>query len=161
MADQYVAVSTMTALTPTAAIILGIGSAGAARRLNLNELGISFNGTSSTATPLTVSLVRSSGSPANPGSNGLTQAATPLDPSAPASSFTAYAPLATALWTGGTTPTAGVILRSWLVPPTSGIVIQFPLGQEPDGPATTGSGLSISVAAPATAGAIAYLVWSE
>lgn len=161
MADQYVAVTSGITLTTSAVVVLDVASTSAVRRMNLNEIGVSFNGTSSSATPVSVQVVRCSGTTASATSPALTQSATPLDSSAPSSSFTAYAPNSSAAWTGGTAPTVGVILRQWLVSPTSGIVVQFPLGQEPDGPATTNSGLGIQVTAPAAVGITSYLVWTE
>jgi hypothetical protein len=157
MADQYVAASEAIAVVAaTAVVTLDIASTAAARRLALNELGVSFNGTSSSAVPVIVRLVRTSGTTSG---STITQAATPLDSAAPASSCTAYMPTTAASWT--TAPTVGVILRTWYVSPTSGLIIQFPLGQEPDGPATTNSGLGIQVNAPAAVSVNSYMVWTE
>ncbi len=166
MADQYFASAEaiqLVAGTPGTvgnSCSLVVASTAAARRMNLNELGVSFNGTSSTAVPVTVRLVRTTVAPAGGGT--ITQAATPLDSSAPASSFTAYMPTTGVGGTYATTaPTVGVTLRTWYVSPTSGIIIQFPLGQEPDGPATTAAGLAIQCIAPAIAQVSSYFVWSE
>lgn len=164
MADLYFAASeaiTLAVGTPGTigdSIVLDVASTAGARRMSLNELGISFNGTSSSAVPVQVRLIRTTVAPAAT-SPALSQAATPLDSSAPGSTFTAYAPSAASAWT--TRPTIGVTLRTWYVPPTSGLVLQFPLGQEPDGPATTAAGLGIQCIAPAAVTVDTYFVWSE
>jgi hypothetical protein len=151
MPDQYIASNEAFSCTAATAISpLSIYSTGGARRMNLNEIGVSFNGTSSSATPVLVRIARAAGTP---GGSSPTQTPTPLDPAAPSSSFSATG--------GGTIGNLTTILRSWYVPPTSAIVIQFPLGQEPDGPATTNSGLAIYCNAPATVLASVYMVWTE
>lgn len=166
MADLYIAASEALSLpaSPPAnlgnAVVLDVASTGGARRMLLNELGVSFNGTSSSAVPVQVRLVRTTVAPAGGGT--ITQAATPLDSSAPSSTFTAYTPTITTPFTYATTPpTVGVVLRTWYVPPTSGLVIQFPLGQEPAGPATTAAGLGIQCLAAAVVLVDSYMVWSE
>jgi hypothetical protein len=160
MADLYVAASEAINLgAATALVNLGVVSSAGARRMALNELGVTFNGTSSTATPVTVRLVRVTG--AVSGGGTATQSPTPLDSSAPASTFTSYQPTTATPGVYTTAPTVGVILRTWYVPPTSGLVVQFPLGQEPDGPATTNAGLAIQCNAPAAVTVNAYLLWSE
>jgi hypothetical protein len=164
--DQYVAVSeaiNLAAGTPGTignSIVLDVASTGAARRMNCNEIGVSFNGTSSSATPVTVRLVRCTVAPS--GGGAITQAPTPLDSAAPSSTFTAYQPSSASPGVYSTTaPTVGVYLRSWYVSPTSGLVVQFPLGQEPDGPATTAAGLGIQCIAPATVQVNSYMIWTE
>jgi len=161
VADQYFAASEAINLgAATALVTLDVASAAAARRMNLNELGVTFNGTVATAVPVIVRLVRLTVAPVGGGT--VTQAATPLDSSSPASSYTAYQPTTATPGVYGTTaPTVGVTLRTWYVPPTSGIVVQFPLGQEPDGPATTAAGLGIQCVAPAAVACSSYFVWTE
>ena len=166
MADQYIAAAEaiqLVAGTPTNigdSVSLVVASTAAARRMNLNELSVSFNGTTSSAVPVVVRLVRTTVAPAGGGT--ITQSPTPLDSASPSSSYTAYMPTTGAGGTYATTrPTIGVTLRTWYIPPTSGIVIQFPLGQEPDGPATTAAGLGIQCIAPATVSVNSYMVWTE
>jgi hypothetical protein len=165
MADLYVAASeaiNLVAGTPATlgnAVVLDVASTAGARRMACVELGVSFNGTSSTATPVTVRLVRTTVAPVGGGT--ITQAPTPLDSSAPSSTFTAYMPTGTPGTYATTPPTVGVYLRTWYVPPTSGLVVQYPLGQEPDAPATTAAGLGIMCIAPATVQVNSYMVWSE
>ena len=161
MADQYFAASEAINLgAATALVTLDVASTAAARRGNLNEMGVSFNGTSSTAVPVIVRLVRLTVAPVGGGT--ITQAATPMDSSAPGSSMTAYMPTTASPGVYATTaPTVGVTLRTWYVPPTSGLILQFPLGQEPDWPATTAAGLGIQCVAPAVVAVSSYFVWSE
>lgn len=157
MADQYVAAASGITLTTSATVVLNVTSSSGSRRMNVNEFGISFNGTTSSATPVTVNLVRTTTAGTTGGT--ITQAATPMDSSAPSSLCTATMCTTAGGW--GTGPTVGAILRTFLVSPTSGLVLQFPLGQEPDGPATSSFGFGIQVTAPAAVGVAAYLVWSE
>lgn len=161
MADQYFAASEAINLgAATALVTLDVASTSAARRMNLNELGVSFNGTTSTAVPVIVRLVRTTVAPVGGGT--ITQAATPMDPASPASSMTAYMPTTASPGVYATTaPTVGVTLRTWYVSPTSGLVLQFPLGQEADAPATSGAGLGIQCVAPATVAVSSYMCWTE
>ena len=161
MADQYFASSEAINLgAATALVTLDVASTAAARRMNLNEIGVSFNGTTSTAVPVIVRLVRCTVAPVGGGT--ITQSATPIDSSAPTSSYTAYMPTTASPGVYATTaPTVGVTLRTWYVPPTSGLIVQFPLGQEPDGPATTAAGLGIQCVAPAIVAVSTYFVWTE
>lgn len=168
MADQYFAsceAVILVAGTPGTigdSVILDVTSTASARRISLNEMGVSFNGTSSTAVPVIVRLIRTTNAttPAS-SSSALLQSPTPLDSSAPSSTCTAYAPSTASPGVYTTRPTIGATLRTWFVPPTSGLVIQFPLGQEPDGPATAVAGLAIQCIAPAGVTTNAYMVWTE
>lgn len=160
MTDQYFAAAEAINLTTTTLVVLDVASTAAARRMSLNEIGVSFNGTSASAVPIVVRLVRTTVAPVGGGT--ITQAPTPMDSSAPSSTFTAYQPTtATPGIYATTAPTVGVILRTWYVPPTSGLVVQFPLGQEPDGPATTAAGLGIQVVPPAAVSVSGYMLWTE
>jgi hypothetical protein len=161
VADLYFAASEAINLgAATALVVLDVASTGTTRRFVGNELGVSFNGTSATAVPVIVRLVRTTVAPVGGGT--ITQSATPLDSSSPASLCTAYMPTTASPGVYATTaPTVGVTLRTWYVPPTSGIVVQFPLGQEPAFPATAGAGLGIQCVAPAIVAVSSYLVWTE
>lgn len=162
MGDQYYAASESINLgAATALITLDVAITAANRRIAVNELGVTFNGTSGSAVPVIVRLVRLTVAPVGGGT--ITQAATPLDPNSPASLCTAYMPTTATPGVYGTTaPTVGVQLRSWFVPPTQGLIVQFPLGQEPDSPATpAAAGLGIQCVAPAAVAVTSYLVWSE
>jgi len=161
VADLYVAASEAINLGAGAAlVVLDVASTGTTRRMVANELSVTFNGVTATAVPVIVRLVRTTVAPVGGGT--ITQAATPLDSSAPGSLCTAYMPTTASPGVYATTaPTVGVILRTWYVPPTSGIVVQLPLGQEPAFPATAGAGLGVQCVAPAIVAVTSYLVWTE
>ena len=57
-------------------------------------------------------------------------------------------------------PTVLTCLKRWLVHPQAGIVVQFPLGREPQ-QNTTSDGLGIRVTAPATLNCQGYLEIAE
>lgn len=161
MADQYFASSEGIHLgAATALVTLVVAPTASTRRIAVNEIGISFNGVTATAVPVIVRLVRTTVAAATAG--GATgQAATPIDSSSPASLCTAVIPSSATPGVYTTAPTVGVTLRTWYVPPTSGIVIQMPLGQEADSPATAAAGFGIQCTAPAVVDAITYMIWSE
>lgn len=162
MADQYFAASEAINLgAATALVTLDVAITGTTRRIAVNEIGVSFNGTTAAAVPVIVRLVRTTVAPVGGGT--ITQAATPMDSASPASLCTAYMPTTASPGVYATTaPTVGVTLRTWYVSPTSGLVVQFPLGQEPDSPSTpAASGLAIQCVAPAVVAVSSYLVWSE
>jgi len=81
---------------------------------------ISFDGTTSTSTPISVRLVR----PTAAGSGGSTF--TPLLVSGDTSATSST----TARISDTTAGASGTILATWYVPPTSGFSYQFPLGRE-------------------------------
>jgi hypothetical protein len=86
------------------------------------------------ATPIKVELIRHTGGPQTTlTAYGAADIAKVNDPNAPATSIQ----LGTALsgfsnTTTEVTPTGAVSLETHLVPPTSGIYVQFPLGREPE-----------------------------
>ena len=162
LGDQYFAASEAINLgAATALVTLDVAITAANRRISINEIGVSFNGTSAAAVPVIVRLVRTTTAPVGGGT--ITQAATPVDNASPASLCTAYMPTTATPGTYATTPpTVGVILRTWYVSPTSGLIVQFPLGQEPDSPSTpAASGFGIQCNAPAAVAVSTYLVWTE
>jgi hypothetical protein len=161
MADLYVAVSESINLgAATALVVLDVTSTSTTRRIVVSELSVTFNGITATAVPVLVRLVRTTVAPVGGGT--ITQAPTPLDTSAPASLCSAYMPTTASPGVYGTTaPTVGVMLRSWFVPPTSGLVQQLPLGQELCFPAVAGAGLGVQCVAPAIVAVTSYLEWSE
>lgn len=161
MADQYFAcVEGINLAVNTGLITFCVELTASNRRMALNEMSVSFNGTTSNALPVVVRLVRVTVTPVGGGT--VTQAATPLDPAAPSSLCTAYCPTFASPGIYGTTaPTMGVILRSWYIPATSGFVIQFPLGQEPDSAPTAASGLGIWCLAQNVIAVNNSFTWSE
>lgn len=159
MADQYYAAAeSINCGAATALVVLDVVPSGTTRRLEINELAVSFNG-SSPATPPIVRLVRTTGTPAGGGT--ITQAPVPLDSNAPASLATAYQPTTATPGVYTTAPTVGAQLGSWFVPNTGLLVVQYPLGLEATTPQVAGSGIGIQVLSPAAATVIAYLKWLE
>jgi hypothetical protein len=161
VADLYFAASEAINLgAATALVVLDVAMTSTNRRIAPVEISVSFNGVSATAVPVIVRLVRTTVAPVGGGT--ITQAPVPLDPNSPASLATAYMPTTASPGVYATTaPTVGVTLRTWYVPPTSGQVIQLPLGQEMISPAVAGSGFGIQCVAPAVVAAITYLTWLE
>ena len=161
MADQYsAAVEGINLGVATNLVTLCVELTASNRRITLNEMSVSFNGTSSAALPVVVRLVRVTVAPVGGGT--ITQQATPMDPAAPSSLCTAYCPTFASPGIYATTaPTVGVILRTWYVSPTTGFTIQFPLGQEPCTPPTAANGLGIQCLAQAAVSCDQYLIWSE
>lgn len=116
------------------------------------EFGVSFDGTSGTAEPVTVELCRS------------TQAG--------AGTFTSHTilqvgggPARTVQSTAGRAytvePTVLTVLKRWLVHPQTGIVVQFPLGREPEKIGTALSALAIRCTAPANVNVQGYIEFEE
>jgi hypothetical protein len=160
MADQYVAaVEGINLAASTGLVTLCVELTASNRRIALNEMSVSFNGTSASVLPVVVRLIRVSGTPTGGGT--LTQTPTPMDPASPASLCTAYCPTFASPGAWTTAPTQGVILRTWYISPTSGFTIQFPLGQEAVSPPTAANGLGIWCLAQATVACDQYLVWTE
>lgn len=114
------------------------------------EWGVSFDGTSTTAAPIVVRLVRAT-------VDGTGSAATekPWDPDAPTAACQAK-------HSYSAEPTKeSQALGEWEVHPQGGLVIQYPLGREIVLDNATTSILCIEVTAPAVVNALAYVVWEE
>jgi hypothetical protein len=151
--SRYVArVSTLAANVGAVKTILQL-TAGAADRMQISEIGVSFDGTNASATPVTVQLVRQT-SAGTGGGSAITPVA--MNPADGAAHTTAVSGPAGA-WT--TEPTAGDVLREWRVPPSSGLVLQFPLDFQP----TVGLNgiIALTVNAAAAVDVTAYMEWTE
>lgn len=138
------------ALTATTAkTILSIINA-ANSLIRLCELSVSFDGVSGTAEPVTVELCSSTQAGA-----GTSTAQTPVQCRGPtrtvqasgARNYTAE-------------PTTLTVLKRWLVHPQTGLLVQFPLGREPE-QVTTADALCLRCTAPATVNAQAYMEFEE
>lgn len=118
--------------------------------IKITEIGVSFDGVSSTAEPATVELCSSTQATA-----GTTTSQTPLQVSGATRTVQA-----TGARNYTAEPTVLTVLKRWLVHPQTGICIQFPLGREPQ--QNTGSdALGIRVTAPATLNCQAYIEFTE
>lgn len=114
------------------------------------EFGVSFDGTSATAEPVTVEL------------EGSTQAT--------AGTVTSHTPVQIRGATRTTQATAGrnytaqptvlTAWKRWLVHPQTGIEMQFPLGREPE-QIVTADAIVLSCTAPATVNAQGYIEYEE
>lgn len=136
----------LVAATPKT--ILGvIAAAGVACRAT--EIGVSFDGISGAAEPVTVELCRSSGATA-----GTTTAQTPAQTRGAAR---------TAQCTGARNysaePTALTVLKRWLVHPQTGTMHQLPLGREVEH--TGVGGLFVRCTAPVAVNAQSYVEFEE
>lgn len=119
-------------------------TAAAQERLVIKSLDISFDSTSATAAPVLVRLYVQTSA----GTGGTTATPVKWDQTGGTPTVTALrGPAGT--WT--VEPTAGDILASWRIPPTSGVIQQLPLGDEPV--SAVGGRLAITVTAGATVNA--------
>lgn len=133
----------------TAKTVLSV-IAGSNAPFKLIELGVSFDGTSSTATPVLVELCASTEAGA-----GTATSQSPVQTGGPTRTaqasgkrnFTAE-------------PTVLTTLKRWRVHPQAGLVLQFPLGREPQ-QVTGGRALVLRCTAGASVNAAAYLEFEE
>jgi hypothetical protein len=116
----------------------------------ITELGVSFDGVSATAEPVTVELCSSTQAGA-----GTSTSHTIVQMRGPTRTVQA-----TAARNYTAEPTTLTVLKRWLVHPQTGIVIQFPLGREPQ-QVVTGDGLCLRCTAPATVNAQGYIEFEE
>lgn len=118
--------------------------------IRITEFGISFDGTSATAEPVTVELMSSTQAGA-----GTNSSQTPVQN---------YGPTRTVQATGARNfsgePTVLTCLRRWLVHPQTGIEMQYPLGREPE-QVTTADAIVIRCTAPAVVNVQGYMCWEE
>lgn len=147
----WVIKNTAFAMTTGAKTVLNV-IAPAADGLVLVEFGISFDGVTASAVPATVELCQST--QATAGTAG--SAPTPVQ-------------IRGRTLTGGSVPTAGcnytaepttlTVLKQWYVSPTSGLIIQFPLGREAEGDPSGGTikALCLRVNVTANVNCLAYM----
>jgi hypothetical protein len=126
-------------------------------RARIISISVTMNGTSSSATPAVINLRRFTGA----GTGGVSLAANTgpnaLDGQNPAASTTALmGPWAT---TDPMTSQSSSVVGSWFVPPTSGFVYQFPLGQEPV--MKVSDWLGLTILAGASVNVVASITWDE
>jgi len=114
------------------------------------EFGVSFDGVSGTAEPVTVELVSSTQATAGTSTShtiAQVSGATRTAQATAARNYTAE-------------PTVLTVLKRWLAHPQTGLVVQFPLGREPQ--QNTGSdALGIRCTAPATVNVQGYMEFTE
>lgn len=118
--------------------------------IRIVEFGVTFDGTSASAEPVTVELCSSTQAGA-----GTTTSHTIVQCRGPTRTVQA-----TAARNYTAEPTTLTVLKRWLVHPQAGIVLQFPLGREPE-QVTTADALCLRCTAPATVNAQAYIEFEE
>lgn len=112
--------------------------------------GVSFNGTTPTAEPVLVELLRQT---TDGTGTGATEAK--YDPDDPTAAITAFHSFTAE-------PTAGERLEQVLVHPQGGIYIrEYPPGREPVLDDATTSRMAIRATAPAAVSAVAWIQWAE
>jgi len=118
--------------------------------IRIVEIGVSFDGVTSTAEPVTVELCSSTQATA-----GTSTAHTIAQ--IRGSSRTVQA---TAARDYSGEPTTLTTLKRWLVHPQTGMVIQFPLGREPE-QTVTADALCLRLTAPASVNVQGYMEFEE
>lgn len=115
------------------------------------ELGVSFDGVTAAAEPVTVELCKSTQATA-----GTSTAHTPVQSGGPTRTVQS-----TAARNYTAEPTVLTAVKRWLVHPQGlPFVLQFPLGREPE-QVTSANGLCVRLTAPAAVNAQAYLEFEE
>jgi hypothetical protein len=146
---QYTARSGSLALTAATARTVCRVASTTAIGFELVELFVGFDGTSATAVPVLAELFEDDGV-----SGGTSASITPRQ----VRGATAAATVTAASYSVEPTYTNLLVLKEWLIPPTSGLMIQFPLGREPEGePGTTRGALGLRITAPAGVNARSYM----
>ena len=118
--------------------------------IRITEMAVSFDGTSSTAEPVTVELCSSTQATA-----GTSTSHTIVQTRGPTRTVQA-----TAARNYTAEPTTLTVIKRWLVHPQTGLFVQFPLGREPE-QVTTADGLCIRCTAPAAVNVQAYMEFEE
>lgn len=132
----------------TAKTILGV-VAGSGIACRATEIGVSFDGVSSIAEPVTVELCRGDGSGAGTSTSqtpAQVRGATRTVQCSGARNYSAE-------------PTTLTVLKRWLVHPQTGAMFQLPLGREVEH--TGAGGLFLRLTAPATVNAQGYIEFEE
>lgn len=133
----------------TAETILSVVNASNAL-IRIVELGVSFDGTTASAEPVTVELMGSTEA-------GAGTSTTHTVPQIRGATRTAQA---TAKRGFSAEPSALTCWKRWLVHPQAGIVVQFPLGREPE-QVVTADAIVVRCTAPAVVNVQGYLEWEE
>ncbi len=126
------------------------------KRARVTKLSVTFDGVVATNTPVEVRLQRQTSAGTGSASIAANFGPNPLDAADPAAGVTAVqGPSGT--WTAE--PTASSVVETWRVPPTSGLVVQYPLGQEPV--MAVSDRIAVVITAAATVNATVNLTWDE
>jgi hypothetical protein len=151
----YVATADGIATGTALKTILQIASA-ASDKLVVTQISVTFDGVTASAVPVEVRLQRQTSAGTGGAALATNYGINGYDPADGTASATALkGPAGT--WTAE--PTASSILDVYRVPPTSGIVVQYPLGQEPF--VAVSSRIAIVVTSAATVNCTASIFWRE
>ena len=152
MAARYIAETggDVALSAATAKTVLNVVAASNAL-FRLIEFSVSFDGTSSTATPVLVELCYSTQAGNGTGSSSVTIAQT----GGPTRTVQA-----TSNKNYSTEPTTLTTWKRWRVHPQTGITMQFPLGREPE-ETVTADALCLRLTAAASVNAQAYMEFEE
>jgi hypothetical protein len=118
--------------------------------IRMTEFSVSFDGVSATAEPVTIEL----GS-CTQGAAGTSTSQAPVQIGGPTRTVQA-----TGARNFTAEPTTITVLKRWLVHPQAGLVMQFPLGREPE-QVVTADALLLRVTAPATLNCQGYIEFEE
>lgn len=148
----YAATAESAAIPNTLATILEVNPP-ASRTATITEVSITFSGVSSTDIPVLIQLVEVTATSA---------AGTGVTPASQRDNQAAAGATAKKLPASEGTVT---VLKTYMVPPSSGLVIQFPLGREPQivGAASTAKGYAVRAnrGAGAAINADVNIEWEE
>lgn len=146
---QYTARSGSLALTAATARTICRVASTSTIGFELVEIFVGFDGISATAVPVLVELCT------DDGVSGGTSAAITL---VQVRGTTAAASVTAASYSNEPTFISRTVVKEWLIPPTSGMTLQFPLGREPEGePGSARQSLLLRVTAPATVNVRSYM----
>lgn len=152
------ATATPAALSAATAKTVVYTVAASSNQHAITEIGVSFDGVTSSAVPALIELVSST-----TGTAGTPRSA--LAAGKQERGWPAQTSQTTAADTYSAEPGTLLVNRKWFVSPNGGLfVAQFPLGREPTGlvtATTDGKGWGIRVTAPATVNCHAYMEWEE
>lgn len=152
MAARYVVtVAADAALSAATAKTIVSIIAAATAPFRITEIGVSFDGVDATEEPVTVELMLS------------TQAGAGTPGSSPTPTQTGGPPRtvqAAGAEDYSSEPSVLTAIRKWMVHPQTGIVIQFPLGREPE-QTTTADAIALRCTAPSAVNATGYIEFEE
>jgi hypothetical protein len=161
MSDLYFTGSGLIQLPAGSALCtLALKTATAGPRITLPKIAVFFNGTSTSATPVTAQICRITNTP-NGTPLGSSYGPNCQDDAGPASVAIATAYTASGatpgVWT--TAPTSGAVLWEGIIPPTTGLPEWYPLAQEVK--VGVNKWFGVFLTAPAAVGAYTHLVHYE
>lgn len=150
IASTSALVSLSAATAKTALMIICPSSFG----IDLKKFRISFDGVTATAVPVLCELVTSTNaSNSTPGTGNTTETPAQLYGRTITAGFTAFS-------ASTSEPTVLTVIDRWLLSPVGGTLFyDFPLGDTPDTPVSTGIGLRLT--APAAVGARASMTFER